>query len=101
MSQYSLIVHGLYCRGLDRRLCHNTKFCIVTVDWARWAPGRACWAPRLALGARLGEQAELWGGQAAGALGRQARRHDGVCEHERAPSMGGRACGRRAGARGT
>ena len=51
MLQYSLIVPGLYCRGLDRRLCHNTKFCIVTVD-------RACWARRQALGARLGAQAE-------------------------------------------
>ena len=35
--QYILIVPGLYCRGLVRRLGHNTKFCIVTVGWARWA----------------------------------------------------------------
>ena len=32
----------LYCRGLVKRLCHNTKFCIVTVDWAAGrAVGRA------------------------------------------------------------
>ena len=37
MLQYSLIVPGLYCRGLVRRLGHNTKFCIVIVGWARWA----------------------------------------------------------------
>ena len=91
MSQYSLIVPGLYCRGLDRRLCHNTKFCIVRVDWARWAcgracwargrgcwaRGRACWARRQALGARLGAQA-------TGALGRQARERERVCGRERA-----------------
>ena len=54
MSQYNLIVPGLYCRGLVRRLCHNTKFCIVTVDWARWALGWACWVRRQALGSAGG-----------------------------------------------
>ena len=57
MPQYSLIIPGLYCRGLVKRLCHNTKFFIVTVDWAAGRAGRR-WAHRQALGARLGAQAE-------------------------------------------
>ena len=83
MSQYSLIVPGLYCRGLDRRLCHNTKFCIVTVDWARWPRDRACWARRQALGARLGEQGS------AGATSARARAGVRSCGHELA--LGARA----------
>ena len=53
--QYSLMGLELYCKGLVRRLGHNTKFCIATVGWARrWAgalgvlalgtqPGRTGW----------------------------------------------------------
>ena len=40
--QYSLMGPELYCKGLVRRLGHNTKFCIATVGWARrWARQQA------------------------------------------------------------
>ena len=88
MSQYSLIVPGLYCGGLVRRLCHNKKFCIVTVDWTagraagrtgrRWASG--CMRRRSA-GARR-------------QLGRQVLGRERTCGRERAS---GRAEPRRAG----
>ena len=69
MSQYSLIVPGLYCRGLVRRLCHNTKFCIVTVDWARWVRDWACWARKQA---QAGAGARRWACRARRWLGERA-----------------------------
>ena len=72
--QYSLMGPELYCKGLVRRLGHNTKFCIATVGWARrWArTGRA--------GSRLGAGRA---GRARGAGG-WARRARAGCGTARA-----------------
>ena len=72
MLQYSLMGLELYCKGLVRRLVHNTKFCIATVGWAwRWA-GR--WARAGRVGSRL--SAGLAGvGRAGRRLGARWERH--------------------------
>ena len=82
--QYSLMGPELYCKGLVRRLGHNTKFCIATVGWAR------CW--HWSLGAQAGRA-----GQAARRAGRTlgATRHGGCRQRAR-----GRAEQAAAGARG-
>ena len=85
MSQYSLIIPGLYCRGLVKRLCHNTKFFIVTVDWAvgragrRWARG---WVRRRSVKAR--RQLGCWGDRRAGASGREQARERGRTRRQQA-----------------
>ena len=61
-------IPGLYCRGWVKRLCHNTKFCIVTVDWAC---RRACLgAGRAGLAGARGRRT-----LSRGAAGRAAGKH--------------------------
>ena len=79
--QYSLMGPELYCKGLVRRLGHNTKFCIATVGWAR------CW--HWSLGAQAG--------RALGAArhGRCRQRARGRAEQAAACARGPQQAGRR------